>query len=245
MVANTEDQTRKTFKSTAETLGELKRDFDANGINYEGLDITEGISKTQLIDDSSQLPTQVTYKGSKTNNLVILITRTKKKTASGAMTGERGKCYEAIKNGNLQDAVKEVFGKNFTMVSTADLNKFLEEHGCTSTQKVSAGSDFDIDKAQDMDDEEGDEEYLPTSDYSKDEEDEEKPATSSPSLVAACLRIIDKLVSSKAMSANELLNLIGELEGIYREVSGREEIDSLAKDLGITNEDIDAMIASL
>ena len=127
MIANTKTQKRSKVTTSATTLGELKADLRAAGIDYNGMTFTEGISKTQLLNDATQLPQNVMYKGQPTNNLVILLTNTKKNIASGTMS--RKEVYQAIKDNNLQDAVKEEFGRNFTQVPTSDLLVFLAQDG--------------------------------------------------------------------------------------------------------------------
>lgn len=127
LIANTKTQKRSKVTTSATTLGELKADLRAAGIDYNGMTFTEGISKTQLLDDATQLPQNVMYKGQPTNNLVILLTNTKKNIASGTMS--RKEVYQDIKDNNLQDAVKEEFGRNFTQVPTSDLLVFLAQDG--------------------------------------------------------------------------------------------------------------------
>lgn len=127
LIANTKTQKRSKVTTSATTLGELKADLRAAGIDYNGMTFTEGISKTQLLDDATQLPQNVMYKGQPTNNLVILLTNTKKNIASGIMS--RKEVYQAIKDNNLQDAVKEEFGRNFTQVPTSGLLVFLAQDG--------------------------------------------------------------------------------------------------------------------
>lgn len=127
LIANTKTQKRSKVTTSATTLGELKADLRAAGIEYSGMTFTEGISKTQLLDDATQLPQNVIYKGQPTNNLVILLTNTKKNISSGIMT--RKEVYQAIKDNNLQEAVKEEFGRNFTQVPTSDLLVFLAQDG--------------------------------------------------------------------------------------------------------------------
>lgn len=127
LIANTKTQRRSKVTTSATTLGELKADLRAAGIDYNGMTFTEGISKTQLLDDATQLPQNVMYKGQPTNNLVILLTNTKKNIASGTMS--RKEVYQVIKDNNLQDAVKEEFGRNFTQVPTSNLLVFLAQDG--------------------------------------------------------------------------------------------------------------------
>lgn len=124
LIANTKTQKRSKITTSATTLGELKNDLRAAGIDFSNMTFTEGISKTQLLSDDTQLPQNVMYKGQPTNNLVILLTNTKKNIASGAPT--RQELYAILKQHGLQDAIKTEFGKNFTQVTTLDLTKFIE-----------------------------------------------------------------------------------------------------------------------
>lgn len=134
LIANTKTQKRSKINSSATTLAELKADLSAAGIDYSDMTFTEGISKTQLLDDATQLPQNVMYKGQTTNNLVILLTNTKKNIASGM--GSRKEAYVIIKAENLQDVVKAVYGKNFTLVSTENLWKLInaEDLACAEKQ---------------------------------------------------------------------------------------------------------------
>lgn len=126
LIANTKTQKRSKLTTNATTLGELKEALDDAGIDYSGMTFTEGISKTQLLDDETQLPQNVMYKGQPTNNLVMLLTNTKKNIASGA--GSRKEAYETIKKYNCAEAIKEKFGTNYTHVATIDLWAFLEKN---------------------------------------------------------------------------------------------------------------------
>ena len=125
-IANTKTQRRYSITTNATTLGELQDVLTAQGIDFTGMSFTEGISKTQLLTRDSLLPTNVMYKGQPTNNLVMLLTNTTKNIVSGAMS--RKDAYDSIKACGMQEAVKERFGRNFTQVSTADLEQFLWEN---------------------------------------------------------------------------------------------------------------------
>lgn len=99
LIANTKTQKRSKITTSATTLGELKTDLRAAGIGFSGMTFTEGISKTQLLSDNTQLPQNVIYKGQPTNNLVILLTNTKKNIASGVLS--RQEIKDIIKHNNL------------------------------------------------------------------------------------------------------------------------------------------------
>ncbi len=123
-IVNSRTQSRNTFSSTAETLGELKADLDRLEIDYSNLTFFEGISKTELTDDNAILPKDLPWKGERTNDLVFMLTESQKRIRNGAMS--RSDLYNYIKNNNLQEEVKTRFGRNFTQCSTADLLSMVE-----------------------------------------------------------------------------------------------------------------------
>ena len=127
-VVNSMSQSSKTIMSGASTLGELKNDLTANNITFNNeCSFTEGISRTALLNDDSQLPMNVTYRGNQTNELVILISATKSKISSGAF--ERGDLYYMIHNDvNLRLYILEQSGKSFVNISTAELNNLVNNY---------------------------------------------------------------------------------------------------------------------
>lgn len=132
LIANTKTQKRYTLDNVdVNTLGELKKVLDDNHYDYSGMSFTEGISNTQLLDDNSQLPHDVDYKGRTTNDLVILLTNTQKNIPLGAVSAERARLFDFIKSHNLQSMVMAEFHKNMTQVSTDALKNFVSiyRHG--------------------------------------------------------------------------------------------------------------------
>lgn len=117
-VVDSQSQSVKVIMSAAETLGELKQDLSANGYSLENKAFYEGLTRIELKTDNSILPHDVPRNGTTTNELVIRITTAQKKINSG-MT--RAEVYQAIKEKNLAETVKNMYGKNFTQCSTADL----------------------------------------------------------------------------------------------------------------------------
>lgn len=120
----------------ANTLGELKEILRAKHINLTDMDIREGISRVDLKSDSAVLPHDTPYKGSTTNDLMILLTKTNKKVSSGAMG--RSEAVQFIKDNNLQEEVRNTFKKNWTNVSTAELVAFVEKKGKKPYEKAEA-----------------------------------------------------------------------------------------------------------
>ena len=112
------------INTEATTLGELKLEMSAANVNFEGMSIFEGISKTELMDDASILPSNLPYKGQITNDLVILLSVKDKKITSGMAS--RQEIY-AMLTPELKAMVVSKYGKNFTQVSSADLLQVIAD----------------------------------------------------------------------------------------------------------------------
>ena len=142
LIANNRDQSKYRVVTGAETLGELQDAIARNEgvykmvgnawvkasspINISGLTFTEGMTKTQLLQRDSALPTNVQFKGQTTNNLVMLLTNTTKQIRSGASYPTNRKDFGAyIKWNNLGEAIKQEFGDNWTRISTDKLLNFF------------------------------------------------------------------------------------------------------------------------
>lgn len=256
LIANTKTQKRSKVTTSATTLGELKADLRAAGIDYKGMTFTEGISKTQLLDDATQLPQNVMYKGQPTNNLVILLTNTKKNIASGTMS--RKEVYQAIKDNNLQDAVKEEFGRNFTQVPTSDLLVFLAQDGNaevteTLDDKPADTENNDIIASEVEEKETPDTEDKDIPDYVDDIITDTRVDSTVNSLYVHIAMLVDKEVLSVA----DLEELSGDIE--YLTKVAKKEQNTVEKlpfegtpkkavstsDGSITDDDIDAMLDEL
>lgn len=218
LVANTKTQRRYKITTSATTLGELKAAMRENDIDYNGLEFTEGITKTQLLDDASLLPANVPYKGGMTNNLVILLTNTKKKIDSGcddvSMT-DRAEAYRIIKEHDLQEAVKMEFGRNFTQVPTAALWLFIQNNG------IDTGS-------------------------CEDEYDDEEEEVEVSDIVDNLFTLVQTLVEERVMTeddVDDLYELLKTIEFPSYETPKANPVSS--SDGKITNDDINNMIDSL
>ena len=129
VVKDTKTQKVTRIQTAATDVAGLMEAMKVAGIDYSGMTITEGITKTTFLDPSSPLPQNVMFKGRPTNSLFILLTNTQKNIASGA--GNRQEAYRLVKMNNLQDAIKAKFGRNFTQVPTDKLFWFIQ-HGTAS-----------------------------------------------------------------------------------------------------------------
>lgn len=123
---DSKSQSQKVINnSTATTLGELKAEMRTAGIDYTDMSFYEGHIRAELLDDDSILPTNIPYKGQVVNDLVFMLSTTNKKIKSGV---DRSEVYQTIKNLNLEEEVKRIFGRNFTQVPTADLLALASRH---------------------------------------------------------------------------------------------------------------------
>lgn len=120
------DQKKVYFENVdINTLGELKALLTENNINYADMDFNEGVSGVKLLGNESQLPHDLTFKGQRTNDLMILLTTTAKKTASGA---DRRELYEKIKKYSLLNTIKDKYRVNFTNLPTAELEVVVHQY---------------------------------------------------------------------------------------------------------------------
>lgn len=136
-IINSKTQSQKVIEnSTATTLGELKDEMRAAGIDYDGMTFYEGHMRAELKDDAAPLPTNIPYKGTTVNDLIFMLTTPEKKVKSGAMS--RAEAYAEIKRLGLQDVCKYRYGKNFTQCSTDNLIAVINEaHETAATTEVS------------------------------------------------------------------------------------------------------------
>lgn len=148
IVSSSRAQRKYQIQSKATTLEEFKAECREAGIDYSGLTFVEAISNTELLNDNSLLPKEVTFKGKKTNNLVFSLTAPRKNIGSGAMS--RKEAYAKIKELGLQQDCIDQFGDNYTRVSTENLVKMIEamenyqkQKSVEKTKPVSCKNDKD------------------------------------------------------------------------------------------------------
>ena len=253
LIANTKTQKRSKVTTSATTLGELKADLRAASIDYNGMTFTEGISKTQLLDDATQLPQNVMYKGQPTNNLVILLTNTKKNIASGTMS--RKEVYQAIKDNNLQDAVKEEFGRNFTQVPTSDLLVFIAQDGNAEVTETLDDKPADTENNDIIASEVKEEEPTNTNDeFLPDHIGDVITDTDMDSIVDSLYIHIAMLADNDILSVADLEELSGNIDyliKVAKKEKGTSKVETAPKktvstsDGSITDNDIDDMLNEL
>ena len=136
IVWSTKTQQKQVVSTGAETLAELKADLQAANIDIKDMTFYEGLTKTELKADTSLLPKDVNYKGTVTNELVIMLTVVNNKISSGrALT--RPEVYREMKRSTvLADRCKEVFGRPYTQVSTAELEALINREKAAAARKA-------------------------------------------------------------------------------------------------------------
>ena len=217
LIADQKSQKRYTIETAATTLGELQDQMSAQGINYSGMAFTEGITHTQLLGRESMLPTNIMFKGQRTNDLVILLSNTTKNIASGAMS--RKEVYALIKEHNLAAEINSHFGENYTRITTAALENYITEH-------------YDI-----LEEEESHEETAP--ERKENETVPNAPAKTAPhpNTVNWFYDGIKSMVSENVLYTDDvvvLADLLTELAARLKESAPK-----------ITDEDVDAILANL
>lgn len=125
IVWSTKTQQKQVVSTGAETLGQLKDDLQAANIDIKDMTFYEGLTKTELKADASLLPKDVNYKGTVTNELVIMLTIVNNKISSGRALS-RPEVYREMKRSTvLANRCKAVFGRPYTQVSTAELEALI------------------------------------------------------------------------------------------------------------------------
>lgn len=93
-------------------------------LNIDEGQFFEGTTHTDLTSDTQELP--VLPDNKKERGYVFFVSPAQSKIKNGAYS--RKECYAIIKDNNLGEAVKNKFGRNYTQVSTNDLNDFIASH---------------------------------------------------------------------------------------------------------------------
>ena len=126
-VISSENQTRVAFESEANTVAELLQELDSRNINYQDKILFEGISHSTIetnIPDGI-LPHGNTYRGTVTDDLVIMITAGKKIKSGMVDLNDRYALYAFIKDNQLQQDVISTFGISYTNLKTDVLSKYI------------------------------------------------------------------------------------------------------------------------
>lgn len=209
-----------TLDSNAETLLDLKNEMRDKGINYDGKEFIEGRSRTKLISDDSTLPKEVIFKGQLTNELTIILMTPDKKVSSSAMS--RKEVYAKVKKLDLGEKIKEEYERNFTQVSTSELEKFLKEYGDEEEEEF---EDCGL----------GDEDKEEVAWKEEEVESENKSWTGLKSVVRDLIHILKSDCTIDGFMADNLLHRLEE-EGEEREKSPKDqesdELEQMKEEFG-------------
>lgn len=141
VVVDTTTQSQTVFESEATTFGELLTEMTARGISSDNKTFYEGKSRREFDprDDADRvLPSDIPYKGKRTNDLSFCVSTRSKNIGSGM---DRKECYVKIKELGLEGEVKERFGRNYTQVPTAGLLEVLESFNNTQEEEIEEDED--------------------------------------------------------------------------------------------------------
>lgn len=127
---------RVVLMSSAETLGELKVDMSAQGINCVDKVFMEGLTHTEFSRDDAVLPKDIKYHDEVTNELVFMVTEPNQKIKSGVSAG-RQYLYDKIKSLNMETIVKNLTGCNYQNLSTAKLKEIYSKSVTMETRTES------------------------------------------------------------------------------------------------------------
>lgn len=137
-VFNQNTQEKTVFQDVeVSTVAQLKSFLTSKGYKLDNMDLREGVSRTDLTRDTAELPHNIPYKGSTTNDLLIFMTLKNKNVSSGM---DRKEAVAYMKENGLEDAVKKACGDNWTRVSTANLVAFCEKQQKKGGSSKSAAS---------------------------------------------------------------------------------------------------------
>lgn len=115
---------RYTLETAAETLGQLKADMREAHIDYDGMTFMEGLTKTELLNDSSLLPRDVVRGEGTTNELVFLLTVANKKIKSGTDYVTLRATVGASQA--MKDYIQKTYCRNYTNVGASVLEAVVK-----------------------------------------------------------------------------------------------------------------------
>ena len=136
IVWSTKTQQKTSSINRCRNFSRIKADLQAANIDINDMTFYEGLTKTELKADASLLPKDVSYKGTVTNELVIMLTVVNNKIASGrALT--RPEVYRKMKRSSfLADRCRAVFGRPYTQVTTVELEALINREKAAVVRKA-------------------------------------------------------------------------------------------------------------
>ena len=118
---------------------------------------------------------------------------------------DRNELYKSIKELNLQDKVKEIYGKNFTQVPSAELKKLIDETANTVEEEPEEElSVKPVEKLEKQRKEQEEKKEEPKEEKAKNIKDENK-------LTQAVIKLVTKLRQIRVISESDANHILGEL----------------------------------
>lgn len=145
-IISTRDNNKKVIYSNATTLGELKKDLELADIDYTDMTFYEGLTKTELLLNSSILPhdiqrlNPVTKELETTNELAFMLTYTNKKIKSGMGDLSRRELYTAIRANGLSDKCLKKYNKPYNKCKTEELIALIDNNKIKSATEIKPSS---------------------------------------------------------------------------------------------------------
>lgn len=111
---------KKSFQSTATTYGQLKRELADAGYDLNNVTVTEGNTSLTLANDDAVLPTNISARGTITNDLIIVITPNKniKSGAIDPATASYKDMKAFVKSVYAGNTVAQAHFGNYTQMPT-------------------------------------------------------------------------------------------------------------------------------
>lgn len=127
---------------------------------------------------------------------------------------DRSSLYESIKALNLQEKVKEIYGKNFTQVSSAELKKLIDEEeklinvaSISNTVEEEPEEELSVESVEELEkqrEEQEEKKEEPKEEKAKSIKDESK-------LIQAVIKLVTKLRQIRVISESDANHILGEL----------------------------------
>lgn len=159
-----------SFNSCAETLAQLKNDLTKEHIDYANMTFEEVISHSTMTSDDSQLPKDVLWKGTVTNNLVFFLYDNKEKTKGGSdretLYSELRGIFDYYGKGSFEQDYLD--GTSYTRVSNDTLEQAIDAYHLDQKGIADAEDDAAAERNRTEDEDRSDD------DMEDDEENEER-----------------------------------------------------------------------
>lgn len=152
-IVDSRTQTVFDLESNATTLGELKQELIDRGYNLNNCIFQEGKTKTEFKSDDALLPTNVSYRGTVTNDLIFRISVSKGKIDSGSsaeirtVLSKMEDTIESIKENfdNLKYDFEDLGNQMHELKNVLQESDSQNNPACSGTAKTS-----EYDKLNDM-----------------------------------------------------------------------------------------------